>query len=217
MSIRRNLVAEAGRRAVLQLESVVRDLRSARFNAGLSQSAVASAIGVSRPLLAAWEAGRIRPTVVHLGQWSAVVGLDLTIRAYPGGPALRDAGQLRILGRLRIAIGDGWTWRTEVPISADPRDMRAFDAVLARGNRRVAVEAIGRLVDAQGQVRPIMLKQEASGIERVMLVLADSRHNRAALTGARPTVEPAFPASARHALAALRAGELPNANAVVMV
>ena len=197
------------------MAEVVRDIVDARRRAGLSQSAVATAIGTSRSLVAAWEARRIVPNAVQLARWGSAVGLDVSLRAFPGGPPLRDVGQLRLLTRLRDLIGDSWAWRAEVPVGADPSDRRAIDAVIVRAERRVGVEAITRLVDAQGQVRPILLKQEASGIDVFVLALSDSRLNRDAVVVGAPTLRPAFPCSSRTALAALRRGVPPPANAIV--
>jgi hypothetical protein len=78
-----------------------------------------------------------------------------------------------------------------------------------------AVEAVVRLVDVQGQVRPILAKQASSGIGCVILVLADTPHNRSAMRAGAPTLGPAFPIGPRPALAALRAGVAPERNAVV--
>ena len=217
MPIRTSRVDEAARRARNHVDEVLRSLIAARLNAGLSQTRVAAALGVSRSLLCAWEARRIVPTPIQLYQWGAVVGLDLSIRAFPGGSPLRDAGQLRLLERFHALIGDAWTWRTEVPVSADPRDRRAFDSVLSRDVRQVAVEAVSRIVDAQGQVRPIMLKEEAAEIDCIVLVVPGSRANRLAVALARPTLEPAFPGDRRATLAALRTGEVPSANALIFV
>jgi transcriptional regulator with XRE-family HTH domain len=217
MPIRSPRVDEATLRARRQLDEAVHDLVVARHNAGLSQAAIARVIGVSRPLVAAWEHGAVRPRADQLARWGAVVGRDVSLRTFLAGPALRDAGQLRILDRFRRLIGTRWTCRSEVPVTGDPAERRAFDLVLTRDERRVAVEAVGRLSDAQGQVRPILLKQSAAGGLRVVLVLADSRHNRMAIRSAASTLEPAFPCSARLALAALRAGEVPPQDAVILV
>ncbi|MDQ2689658.1 MAG: helix-turn-helix domain-containing protein, partial [Chloroflexota bacterium] len=175
MPIRHSPVAEASRRGAMQLDALIRELRLARLNACLSQRSVAKALSVSRPLVGAWEARRIVPDPVQLHAWGAVVGLDVSIRAFPGGSPLRDVGQLRLLARFRVAVGESWTWRAEVPVTADPRDRRAFDAVLSRGTRRVAIEAISRLSDSQAQTRPVALKLEASGVKCAVLVLADTR------------------------------------------
>lgn len=174
MPIRRDAVSEAARRAERQLADVIRTLVDARRAAGLSQAFVAGALGVSRPTVAAWEAARVTPSSVQLGRWGAVVGLDVGLRAFPGGSPLRDAAQLRLLDRFHRLVGNRWAWRTEVPVSRDPRDRRAIDATLVRDGRRVGVEAVTRLVDIQGQTRPILLKQEASGIGIFVLVLSDS-------------------------------------------
>ena len=216
MSARRNLVEETARRAQRQLTDIVRDLRIARENACLSQGSVADAIRVSHQLISVWERGLVIPDSIQLARWGAVVGLDVVVRAYPGGSPLRDAAQLKLIRRLRQSVGEGWTWRTEVPVSGDQLDRRAFDVVLNRGEIRVGVEAISRLVDAQSQVRTISLKQETAGLECVIIVLADTRHNRAALRDAEPTLRPAFPLDSRAVLGALRAGEMPPANGVVL-
>lgn len=215
MPIRRDAVSEAARRAERQLADVIRALIEARRAAGLSQAFVAGALGVSRPAVAAWEARRVTPSPVQLGRWGGVLGLDVGLRAFPAGSPLRDAGQLRLLHRFHQLVGDRWTWRTEVPVSRDLRDRRAIDAALIRDERRVGVEAVTRLVDIQGQTRPILLKQAASGIGIFVLVLSDSRLNRAALSDGAPTLLPAFPCPARSALAALRSGEAPAANAII--
>lgn len=217
VSTRRNFVDEAGRRARRQLDEVVRDLRSARHAAGLSQATVARAIGISRSLLAAWERSEGLAAPLQLARWGAVVGLDIPFRAHAAGSPLRDAAQLRILQRARLAIGNAWRWRTEVPVSDNPLDRRAVDAVLQGTAGRIGLEVVSRLTDAQAQVRGIVLKQQASGIDRMILVLAETRHNRAALAAAAPTVMPAFPLSTRGVLAALRVGRLPESNGVMLI
>lgn len=207
-----NRVDEASRRAHRQLQELLRDLRAAREAAGLSQAAVAGAIGRSRALIAHWERGTVSPDPLQLARWGAAVGLDVPIRAFPAGSPLRDAGQLRLIARARVAIGEGWRWRTEVPVSDDPRDRRAFDVVLMSAAGRIGLEAITRLIDAQAQVRAVILKQEAAELERMVLVLANTRHNRAAVADAAPTLAAAFPTSPRDVQRTLRNGQLPTAN-----
>jgi hypothetical protein len=156
------------------------------------------------------------PDPVRLAAWGAVVGFDVSLRAYPAGSPMRDAAQLRLIQRARASIGQGWTWRTEVPVTADPSDRRAFDAVLSNAAGRIGLEAITRLTDAQAQIRAVILKQEAARLDRMVLVLAYTRHNRAALIDAAPTLLPAFPIGVRQTMRALRAGHLPSANGVIL-
>lgn len=216
MPSRANAIEDAARRAGRQLDDAVNELRDARRAAGLSQSTVARALGCSPQLISLLEGRVVDPGSIQLARWGAAVGLDLPIRTFPGGSPLRDAGQLRLLRRFRASLGELWTWHTEVAVSADPRDRRAIDAVLSRPPHRIGVEAVGRLTDAQAQVRALLLKQAASGVDRFVVVLADSRHNRLALAEAAPTLEPAFPLSSRETMRVLRAGSVPRANGIVM-
>jgi transcriptional regulator with XRE-family HTH domain len=208
---------EAVRRMRRQLAELTGDLVAARRNAGLSQAAVARGIGVSRPLVAAWERAVIVPRLDQLARWAAVLGIETSLRAFPAGPPLRDAGQLRLLVRFGRLIGDTWRASPEAPVSPDPRDRRAFDLLLSRPGRRVAVEAIGRLVDLQAQLRPLALKQQAAGGIRLVVVLADSRHNRHAVRDVADVLVSSFPCRPRTALAALRAGEVPAGDALLLV
>ena len=76
---------------------------------------------------------------------------------------------------------------------------------------------LGPGVEPQAQVRAAILKQEAAGLERLVLVLAQTRHNRAAVRDAAPTILGPFPATPRVVMRALRDGELPTANGIVLV
>jgi transcriptional regulator with XRE-family HTH domain len=217
MPVRRSPLQEARRTGDQRWRALLLELRRARMATGLSQRAVAAGLGVSRPLLSQWERGRGAPHPATLVAWAAAVGLDLPLRAYAAGPLLHDAGQLRYLGRAQTRIGSAWGWQTEVTVSRDPRDRRAIDAVIRRDGVAIGLEVISRLTDAQAQVRAALQKQEAAGLIRMLLVLADTRHNRIAVAAARFTLEPAFPVGPRRALADLRGGITPPANGFIFV
>lgn len=218
MPVRRDPLDDAGRRARYQLERAVDEIRLRRIGAGVSQRRLAQVLKCSRQLIGAMEAGQLQDIgAVQLARMAAAVGLDMPIRTYASGSALRDAAQLRLLGRFRATIGEAWTWHTEVPVSSRTDDRRTIDAVLVRASRRVGIEALTRLTDAQDQVRSFLLKQQAAGLEYMVLVLADTRHNRRALNDASPTLLPAFPCASRSALRDLRAGRVPATNGVVLV
>jgi transcriptional regulator with XRE-family HTH domain len=217
MPIRRNPIDEAARRARQQVEQVVNDARNLRLSGGLSQASMGAFLGCSRQLIGAIEGDQLEDIgCIQLARLAAAVGLDVTIRAYPAGSPLRDAEHVRLLERFRALLGNAWTWQTESPVSTDPRDRRAIDALLLRHEHRVGVEGITRLVDAQGQTRSILLKQAAAGLDRMVLVLADTRHNRNALVEGAPTLQPAFPLPQRALMRELTAGRLPPANGIVL-
>jgi hypothetical protein len=48
-------------------------------------------------------------------------------------------------------------------------------------------------------------------------VLADTRHNRQAVPGAEPTLEPAFPLRGHAVMRALRTGRVPSGNGLLLV
>lgn len=173
--------------------------------AGLRQSRI------SRTERAAGPAPRLDERAAHC----AAVGLRLSVKAYPSGSALRDEGQLRLIARLRRFVGDGFRWRTEVPV-AGPGDMRAWDVVL-EGAATVAVDAETRLHDLQALQRRIELKWRDGSIPRLVLLVADTRHNRDVLRAHRAALLSTFPLGMRETAAALRAGQVPDANGILVL
>ena len=118
-------------------------------------------------------------------------GARSDLNLYPSGARLRDAGQLRLLNRFLAEVRAAWRIDLEVSVSDDPRDQRAFDAVLRGPGQTVAVEAHSRLVDFQAQARVARLKLAASDIERLVIVLNATRANRQALIQAGPVLRDA--------------------------
>ena len=150
----------------------------------------------------------------RIGAIGAVVGLDVRLKAYPAGDPLRDAGQLRLLERLRRELHPSLRWRTEVPLSI-PGDLRAWDAVIQGRGWRVAVEAETVLADLQAVERRLELKRRDAGdhVDHVVLLVADTPRNRNAL-GA-PAAFPGLPGRTREILGAFRAGRLPTSGIVI--
>ena len=146
----------------------------------------------------------------------AAVGMELALRAYPAGPPVRDAAHIRLLARFRERIGLGWQWRPEVPIAA-PGDLRAWDGVLVRDGRVVAIEAETRLRDVQALLRRLAAKRRDGAADRLVLVVADTRTNREVVRVARLEFVAAFPADARTAWPALAAGVPPPEDALILV
>lgn len=177
---------------------------------------VARRAGVSQATLSRLERGGHATTIRSVAVIAGVVGLDLSVRLFPGGAPVRDAAHLRLLARLQSALPGLRSWRAEVPLPI-PGDQRAIDAVARAGLASIGFELETRLADAQAVARRATLKQRDAGLDRMVLVLADTRANRAALAAAWPTLRATFPAEPRSLLAALRAGAAPSANGTVLI
>jgi hypothetical protein len=161
------------------------------------------------------ERGTRSATLDELAVMAAVVGLDLVVRLYPGPDPIRDHAHVRLLARLQAELPT-LKWWTEVPVPI-PGDQRAIDAVVRFGSLRVGFELETRLVDAQALVRRLALKQRDAGMASMVLVLADTRTNRAALAAAGETLRSTFPLARSEVIASLRVGRAPNANGIVLV
>ena len=72
-------------------------------------------------------------------------------------------------------------------------------------------------MDAQAQVRAILLKQRDASIGCIVLILADTRHSRQAVPYAEPTLGPAFPLRGHAVMRALRTARVPPGNGLLLV
>jgi len=135
------------------------------------------------------ERGMVRHVdLVALDRVMATVGLELSLRAYPAGPAIRDAAHVALLARLRARLAPSWHWRVEVPVGI-PEDQRAWDAVARCGEVIVAFEAETRLYDVQAQVRRAKAKWQVGGATRLILVVSATRLSHALHERRDPTPE----------------------------
>jgi transcriptional regulator with XRE-family HTH domain len=118
----RDLPRDRGtRKARRILADLGRDLRDARVSAGLSQAFVARSAGIARSTLSLIERNLAADlTLLHPGAIAAVLGLELSVKLYPAGAAVRDIGQIRLMARFRKLVGEGFGWIYERGM-ADPR------------------------------------------------------------------------------------------------
>ena len=144
----------------------------------------------------------------------AAVGLDFSARSYVGGDPIRDAGHVRLLERLRANLHPSLGWQTEVPLPTRG-DQRAWDAVISRGSNRLGVEAETVLSDVQAQTRRVALKHRDGGLHRLIILVADTRHNRDALAACRESLREAFPLDTRRILSDLRDGRIPASDGIL--
>jgi transcriptional regulator with XRE-family HTH domain len=206
--------AARGRALVAEL---ARELREARLDRGLSQDVVAGTVGLSGARLSRIERGLVATlTIDQASRLLAVVGLELSARAYPAGTPTRDAAHAALLGRLRGRLHGSLRWSTEVPLPV-PGDLRAWDAVITGSGWWVGVEAETRPRDTQALLRRLGLKARDGEADVVLLALTDSRQNRDLVRSHRDDFATRFPIGGRRALELLGAGARPDGSAIVIL
>lgn len=155
-------------------------------------------------------------TLPELTALLAVVGLRLSGRVYPHGSPQRDRAHILLLGRLRTELHPSFEWRTEVPLP-NPGDLRAWDCMVRGAGVRIGIEAETLPRDGQELKRRLMLKRRDGGVDHLILLLADTRTNRAFLREWASSQEVDFPVPGRSALPALREGRDPGGSAVILL
>lgn len=213
----RESASERGARRGRQLRArTSTELDLARQRAGLSYRELARRLGVSPDTVQRALRGDAGSLTIDLAaRLAAVVGLQLSLGLHPDGDPVRDRAHLALLARLHDRLGPGLGWRTEVPIPISG-DHRSADAVIGGGGFDILVEAETRLHDVQALERAIAAKQRDLGLARVVLLVADTRHNRTVIDHAEE-LRRRFPISTRACLAALGRAREPAGDALVIL
>ncbi|HET7026609.1 MAG TPA: helix-turn-helix transcriptional regulator [Candidatus Limnocylindrales bacterium] len=194
---------------------IAREVKLARLGHSLAQADVARAAGISQSTWSRIERGQASNlTILRASSLLAVVGLRLHARAYPAGSPLRDDAHGALLARLRGRLHPSLRWRTEVPLALKG-DLRAWDATIAGERWSLAVEAEMRPRDLQTLCRRIALKQRDGEMPAVVLLLADTRHNRELVRDHGDDLRVSFPLPGARALELLRAGANPGASSII--
>lgn len=206
--------ADRSRRIVAELTT---ELRRARVDRGLSQAEVGRAVGLDGSQVCRIERG-LSPdvSIAVICRLLAVVSLELSARAYPAGEPIRDGAHVALLGRFRARLHRSLRWRTEVPIPI-PGDLRAWDGQVSGADWRIGVEAETRPTDLQALQRRLALKVRDGGVDGLILLLTNTRHNRDFLRAHGGELDERFPVPGRRALELLGAGLLPGGNAIVLL
>jgi transcriptional regulator with XRE-family HTH domain len=161
------LYDRGARRGYRVLQTLAADLREARLALGLSQCDVGVATRMPTSKISRVEHAKLPSlSFVDAAQIATAVGLDLAVKTYPGGPALRDVGQVKRVARFVAHIARPLAYRTEVPLP--PRDgapeQRSWDLTISDGQDAVGVEFEMVIHDAQAQTRCIHLKARDGGL-----------------------------------------------------
>lgn len=215
VAIRDSAAERGARRGRRLLHRTAEDLTNARLAGGLSRREVARRLGVGHARVGRAERGdRGALTIDFAARYAAVVGLELAASLHPAGDPVRDKGHLALLGRLQARLGSGLRWRTEVPVRI-LGDLRAAAVIIGPGFG-ILVEAETHLHDVGAVERRLSAKQRDLGLDRAILLAADTRHNREAV-GAVTELRRRFPVDTRGCLASLGRGLDPGADALVIL
>jgi transcriptional regulator with XRE-family HTH domain len=197
--------------------TLLRDLRFARIDRGLSAAAVAEAVGLSPGQYSRVERGLTGyVSIAQAARIAAVIGCDLSVRIYPSGQPIRDAAHAALLRRFRQQLHPSLRLRTEVPFP-DPTDRRAWDAVIQGPGWRVGVEAETRPRDRQALERRLALKLRDGDVSSLVLLLLDSRYNRDFVRSNEDAFVDRFPMPASRVRELLKAGVDPGASSIVLL
>ncbi len=204
------------------MQSLMREAEVARVASGTSYAAIGRALHLGSGQVAnIMRAQSPYVSIVRAAQVLAAVGLQLSASAFPVGPAVRDAGQLALLSRLRARIHASLRWSEEVPVLELPApgvsDQRAWDAGIDGQGVLVRVDAETHVGDLQAVERRVALKQRDSRVGCVILLLADTKHHRDLLAVAGTGLRNRYPVPQRTALRALRMGRSPGGNALILL
>lgn len=197
-------------RAAWQAANIGREIRLARVTLALSRRELDRRAGVALSTVSRIERGDPGVQLDTLIAVGAAIGLDVVVKAYPGAtPELRDTGQLRIAELLCGEAHAGWRPHLELPAGEHGR---AADLVFMRPDEILHIEIERSATDYQAQYRAAAAKREWLAARharpvRLVLVVEDTRRNRAAVRAHQEVIRKALPAGSRDVLAALRKGE----------
>lgn len=150
---------------------------------------------------------------VHLDTLCAVadsVGLKISVKAFPGRqPSLRDSGQLRIAEYLVALAHPSLHPSLELPVG-DPFG-RAADLVFFGPEEIMHKEIERRLPDFQAPYRAATVKRDALQARharpvRLVMVIEDTRRNRALVAPHAELIRTALPAASFDVLRSVRSG-----------
>lgn len=204
-------------RARRLIDATGREIRDARRDRDLSLADVGRAVDLSESTVSRIERGLVgHVSVADLARLHAAVGLELSVKSYPGGAPIRDSAQLDLIAEFCAVLHPSLGWSTEVPLPS-AGDPRAWDVVVRGDSWRTGVEAETGPRDSQALVRRIRLKQRDGEVDSVVLLLRSTVRTRRFLAEAGEHVRAAFPGDGVVALARLRAGSDPRENAVIVL
>lgn len=197
-------------RAREQSAKVGGEVKLARVTSGMTRQHVANRAGVSWATEVRVELGDPHLGLETMCAVADAVGLDLVLRVYPGNqPGLRDTGQLMLAEQLVVQAHAAWQPQIELPIGTHGE---SIDVALFGAEEIIDAEIERMAADYQNQFRRAdrkraMLAAQHRRPVQLVLVVEDTRRNRAALAPHLALIKTALPAGSREVLGSLRSGQ----------
>jgi transcriptional regulator with XRE-family HTH domain len=224
------LQREARRRGADLRRELGHTIRDLREDAGLTRAAIARAAGLSPSYEGRIESGERTASLPTLVAITAVLGADISIKAYPQtGPRIRDRIQAAMVESMLSTIDKGWTASPEVPVYRPARGV--IDLVLSDAARPiVACEFHSQIRRLEQQVRWHREKEASlpsSELWRLLsidetpstsrlLVLRSTTATREIATTYEATLKAVYPARTRDAVEALTDRSTPWPGAAIV-
>jgi transcriptional regulator with XRE-family HTH domain len=221
MATKETRVQRGRRRGRSLLSRAILELHAARAANGLSQQALARHAGSSSSAIGRLLANERRDVgVVELSQVASVLGYEVSLNLYPVGDALRDRGQLRVGQRFDARLCDAWRVTNETLLPG-AGEQRAWDKLLRLVGsvppHLVGVDIETRVHDIQALVRRTRARERDGQVDAILIVLADTHHNRRFADELRAVLGAAYATAASAIFRALRTGTALPGSGVVLV
>ena len=140
----------------------------------------------------------------------------MRVSLHPVGDAIRDAGQQGLSKRFRALVAPPRRVTAEV-LLPNPGDRRSWDLFMRLGSERTGVELETRVRDVQRLVRKMRERERDGGVDRILIVLSASAHNRRVLAELLEALGSEFATSPRALLSALREGTpIPGSGVILL-
>jgi hypothetical protein len=213
---------QRGRRHGLALvRRTIRELRDARVLAGISHDQMGKELGGSGSAYGRFETFQLDDVgLVRLAEIASLLGYEVSLGLHPIGEPIRDKGQRACASRFDALLSDRWRV-TDEALLPGPGQQRAWDKLLRLIDSSppylVGTDIESRVHDIQAIVRRTRARERDGNVDHILIVLADTAHNRRVFDELVRSLGDACTTPSRDIVTALRAGTPLPGSGVVLV
>jgi hypothetical protein len=151
---------------------------------------------------------------------ASVLGFEISLGLHPIGDPIRDKGQRACAQRFDRVLDESWRVTNETLLPGTG-EKRAWDKLIrligATPRYLVGVDIESRVWDVQAIVRRTRERERDGQVDQILIVLADTAHNRRVIDSLRQALGDAYATSQRLIVAALRRGEPLPGSGVILI